>query len=91
MNESQKRAYIFLHAEIQTFTNLRDKDFVIYEMIGRVSLVLQGQKIDQGYYNLAEEAKLLQETTKILHLTDMPLEDMIAVLEKLAELWKPRY
>lgn len=89
MNLAQKRAYIILHAELSTYGYTGAWKDNAWEIIDRVRLILNGQNLSQTYYYAANEAKLLQEIKKILHLTDMPIEDMILVLEQLAELWRP--
>ena len=90
MNEPQKRAYIILHAELEGYNFLLDAGFRACELIDRVRGILDGRRMAVSYSYQTYHSKFSREVQKILHLTDMSIEDMIAVLEKLWELWKPR-
>ena len=89
MNELQKRAYIILHAELSSY-DLEIKTWAAHDLISRAIPILEGHRMAPDYYNVVLHARFHREIQKILHLTDMPTEDMIAVLEKLEELWTPR-
>ena len=93
MNEPQKRAYIILHAELSIYDlewGIEIKSWVAHDIINRTISILKGSKMAPVYHHIVTHARFNREIQKILHLTDMPTEDMIAVLEKLEELWAPR-
>jgi len=89
MNEQQKRAYIILHAELSNY-DFGVKNWMAHEILQRAVYILKGNKVATEYYHVGLHLQFNKTIQMILHLTDMSIEDMIAVLEKLAELWKPR-
>ena len=89
MNEPQKRAYIMLHAELSSY-DLEIQTWAAHDLISRVIPILEGRRMAPTYHNVVIHARFHREIQKILHLTDISVEDMIAVLENLDELWRPR-
>ena len=89
MNEPQKRAYIILHAELSSY-DFGLKNWMAHEIINRAISILNGHRMATARYHIGLHAQFNKTIQMILHLTDMSVEDLIAMLEKLAELWKPR-
>jgi hypothetical protein len=85
MNELQKKVYIILNCELNTYERLK-KHNMMTVLLGRCINHLSGHKSkDEPIIN---EADFVREVNKVLHLTSMTTDEMIQVLRKLVELWR---
>lgn len=84
MNMAMKRAYVILEAELAKFKMGNRPHIVHYA--GKVIT----SSLDQYSrpYPSSEDSSFLSEVQKILHLTDISIDDMDEVLEALYIKWR---
>lgn len=77
-----KKAYIFLHIEIDAWDLMPHSKDSIPIIIDYVKRIIQGGRLEHKP-DYKYTPKLLLEARKIMYLTDISIEDMVTVLDTL--------
>ena len=80
----KKRAYIFVNIEIASWIIEPHQRYKIAEVIQQAITILKGNRVST-YSLTIYQTRLLQAVQHILYLTEISLEDMIEVMEKVTK------